>query len=82
MFIAWWPEAQPTGPSTLGYREERTGVLWTQERTQVRGHGEGTGPGERDEMWVKEVTVIEIGLAGNTPRKGTEMKRQYSLSGP
>lgn len=62
------PEAQPSGPSTLVCRQERTGVFWTQGRPQVRGHGERTGSGERNKILVKEdevsghspeVTVIE-----------------------
>lgn len=88
------PEAPPAGPSTLVCRQERTGVFWTQGRTQVRGHGERTGSGERNKILVREdevngnspeVTVIECGHGWEhrgRGGKGPEMERQYGLSGP
>lgn len=87
LFIAWWPEAQPVGPSTL--------VCGQEKRTLHPGKGSGQGSRGRDrtrrknKMGVKEVTVIECGGRGRmwtwlgTPRReGTEMKRQDSLPGP
>lgn len=50
LFIAWWPEARPVGPSTLVCCRRELGVFCTQVRVQVRGHGEQTGPGEGNKM--------------------------------
>jgi hypothetical protein len=78
------PEAQPSGPSTLVCRQERTGVFWTQGRPQVRGHGERTGSGERNKILVKEdevnghspeVTVIECEGQGQWAWLGTQGQR-------
>lgn len=50
LFIAWWPEAQPVGPSTLVCCRRGLGVFWTQGRVQVRGHREEAGPGGGNKM--------------------------------